>query len=479
MGGDKMNETKEHYFENKARIILDSAIEKEWLNDGYYSVNYQESKIAIRSISKKLGSNYKKCAILAKNSVDWIHIALSVILNEKTLVPISPFLTNTEIVNGLEKIKCDYLITDDERILSLEKELNCEVVYLKNLMKIDNPDETITIKYRMNEIPLIMFSSGTSESIKCIQLKKRGLNFIFASISEKLNFTEDNRLFLPTPLNFIQSFWSTFCVLLNGGSVYIKRKIKYDTFWQDIHNSNSNICVTVPSIVHRLAKEKIYPQSNLKLDYMIVGGDILNPNIAKDLCSNTSNLKLVNCYGLTETSSVCTILLPTFAQTKLGSVGKPLNDEIKIKLVDNVIHIKTPGLMELDYLKNENNSEWFNTGDLGYFDEDGFLYVTGRDSSLIKKNGIKINPLIIEKEILEFDFVKEVIVQGVQNSILGEEILASIVLNDGINSERAESILMGRLSRRLAKPLLPKIIFVSEILKTSSGKYIRKRGTKY
>ena len=186
---------------------------------------------------------------------------------------------------------------------------------------------------------------------------------------------------------------------------------------------------------------------------------------------------------------------PVHGEKKQGSVGMPLPD-VEIIIVDpddasnklplgetGEIVIRAPQLMQGYWKKPEETKEMIRvgdngerllfTGDLGYLDEDGYLFIVDRKKDLIKTSGYQVWPREIEEVISSHPCVHEVGVAGVPDKMRGEKAKAWIVLNDGASLTEAE--VKSWCRERLAPYKVPaKFEFVSELPKTQVGKVLRR-----
>jgi len=192
-------------------------------------------------------------------------------------------------------------------------------------------------------------------------------------------------------------------------------------------------------------------------------------------------------YGLSETTAV--VSANPEKEPKPGSVGKPF-EEIEVKILDeNGKMVKTGEVGEIvvrgenvmkGYFKNSDETEkvlingWLHTGDLGHFDEEGWLYIAGRKKELIIRGGFNILPSDVERSIEEHPAVLECAVKGVTDKIMGEEIAAYVVLRE--KNSVSEDELKEWLKARIAHNKVPRYIrFVPSLPRTPSGKIIKRK----
>jgi long-chain acyl-CoA synthetase len=234
-----------------------------------------------------------------------------------------------------------------------------------------------------------------------------------------------------------------------------------------------------------------------RLRGFVSGGAPLNPDIERNF--NALGFRVLQGYGLTETAPV--ISLNTYEHTKIGSVGKPLKGvEIKIikeneSMNEGEIVTRGPHVMKGYYKNPEKTAEvlkngWFNTGDIGYLDKDGFLYISGRLRNLIVLgSGKKVFPEEVEEVIGQSPYIKEICVlgktatQGVRKGC--EEVHAIIVpildifnetdKKDENQIRKTISKEIARLSRSLAeyKRIVDFEINFDELPKTATKKIRR------
>ena len=179
--------------------------------------------------------------------------------------------------------------------------------------------------------------------------------------------------------------------------------------------------------------------------FIISGGAPLDKRVAKGF--NDLGIELVQGYGLTETSPV--IAAENYVKKKSGSIGFPM-DNVEVEIVDKdengigELRVKGPNVM-LGYYENEEETQrvirdgWLYTGDLGYFDEEGFLFLTGRKKDMIVlKNGKKVFPEELEILINRIDLVEECIVYGMPDEKDKNDVKLSvkIVYNKEVAKEK-------------------------------------------
>src|SRR5699024_7609885 len=222
-------------------------------------------------------------------------------------------------------------------------------------------------------------------------------------------------------------------------------------------------------------EQETYPNT---FRYMLLGGGSCPEQLLLE--AKSKHIRVIQSYGMTETSSQIVTLAFADALKKIGSSGKPLFPaEVNIlhKDADGIGEVCVKGPMVTNgYYKNERATEesfvdeWLRTGDLGYLDEDGFLYVVDRRTDLIISGGENIYPSEVEHAIMQIDGVLDVAVVGQADNKWGQVPVAFVVQ---VNNLKEKDILTF-LKRKLATYKLPKeIIFIDELPRNASNKIMK------
>lgn len=186
---------------------------------------------------------------------------------------------------------------------------------------------------------------------------------------------------------------------------------------------------------------------------------------------------------MTETASQCTI--NPFNAPKVGSAGKAfktdvaiMNDGEIVKTNNQIGEIVVRGDHVInDYLDPHPEAfenGWFLTGDIGYLDEDGYLFVKGRKKDIINRGGEKVAPAQVENSLSQLNFIKEVSVIGTPDTLYGEAVTA-VVISQGLQSEDLEQQkIIAHAKATLAKYEQPtRIFFVNDYPRNATGKVVR------
>ena len=326
----------------------------------------------------------------------------------------------------------------------------------KELVK-SGDDSFMKIKIDPEEFKVLLFTSGTTSASKGVMLCNRNLASNINAVSAYVNLKSEDRLFSVLPLHHTYESTIGFLVpMAVGASIAVCQGLKYivpnlketkptamlavplliENLYKKINASiekggkagivNSMIHVTnalkpVGIDIKRKVFSEIYENLGGNIKYVVSAAATIDAKVGKWL--QDLGIIFLQGYGLTETAPIAA-LTPEY-DTKVGSAGKSvICGEIKIhnpnENGEGEIWIKSKTLM-LGYYENEEATKevmhdgWFNAGDIGYMDEDGFLYITGRSKNVIvTQNGKNIYPEEIELLLGKVDEIKECMVYGKQ-----------------------------------------------------------------
>ena len=425
----------------------------------------------------KLGLKDKKIAIIGPNSYEWVLSYISVLFGIGIVVPLDKGLPAQEIEDSIIRSDADALIFDPKYIDIIEdikqrsttkaKEFICmkevESKEINNIPKIKKMGkeeldkgnkEFFELKIEPEKTSIILFTSGTTSLSKAVMLSQKNIasNVHSMNAAEKLYNTDVNLVMLP----FHHTFGSTGIILMLNNGV---RNVFCDGLrhiQENMKEYKVSVFVCVPLILEAMHKrillevkkqgkektinrakklsnallkvgidvrKKLFKQLLDKLGgnmrFVVSGAAAIDKQVAEDF--NSWGILTIQGYGLTETSPV--LCAENEKCLKFGSVGIPLIDvEVKIdnpneKGIGEII-AKGPNVM-LGYYKNEEATKnslidgWYHTGDLGYIDRSGYLFITGRKKNVIVlKNGKNIFPEEMETLINKEDGVEESFIFG-------------------------------------------------------------------
>ncbi len=424
-----------------------------------------------------LGLRGEKIALYGENSYEWIVTYFSAVCGSQIIVPIDKELGADEVTNLLNDCGAKVLVYGKTKKNAADeiKALTPETV--DTYICIDEMAELIkkgaellscgNNDFVSNEIDkealcAIIYTSGTTGKPKGVMLNQRNLTYDMCASSSNLFIPSDTTLLLP--LNHTFGFTAgVLCMILRGYSVYINSKLR--NILSDIKKSKPGHISLVPLLVEKFYKsiwknaekqgkdkilKKLISFSNAmrktgidlrpvlfksvraafggRLEMLISGGAPIDKKYITGF--DDFGISIINGYGITECSPIVSTNRNHFS--RFGSVGTAIpGTEVKIVNPEpdgeGEIWVKGDCVMMGYYNNPEATDEvfddgWFNTGDIGKIDDDGFIFITGRKKNIIVlSNGKNVYPEEIEEEILKVENVDEVLVYG-ENDILVAEI---------------------------------------------------------
>ena len=431
----------------------------------------------------------KRIAILGRNRYEWALGHLTSLLGGILSIPLDKDLQIDELENSLIRSKADAIYFDEKYIEKIEEIKSRNTTNVKQyicMSKMSGYDdihtlkeegqkllekgnkEYISAKIDENAMNILLFTSGTTSKSKAVMLSQKNIasNVYAMQRVEDIRSTDSNLAFLP--MHHI--FGSTCLIMMLSCGVrnsfpdglrYVSQNLKeyevsvfvgvpllveaiYNRVVKEIEKQGktkliknaikiSNFLLKFHIDIRRKLFKQIIDQLGGKMRFVISGGAPLDPKIQKGFID--LGIDMVQGYGLTETSPV--IAAENMYKSKTGSIGIPM-ENVTVEIVnkdDNGIgelRAKGPNVM-LGYYENEEETKnvlkdgWFYTGDLGYIDKEGFIFITGRQKNMIVlKNGKKIFPEEIETLVNRIDLVEECMVFGMPDEVDKNDVKLSV-----------------------------------------------------
>jgi acyl-CoA synthetase (AMP-forming)/AMP-acid ligase II len=347
------------------------------------------------------------------------------------------------------------------------------------------PDPALTA----DDLAEIVYTSGSTGAPKGVMLSHGNLSTNMEAIVEYLHMTEQDRMLAILPFPYIYGKSLLLTQLLVGGSIVIDNRFTYpNTVLETLRDLECTGFAGVPATFSILLRRSTLSQMSFpSLRYVTQAGGALAPDLITETSAAFSPALFYVMYGATEAAPRLSYLEPDRLVDKLGSIGKALTG-IELKVLDDdgtelpqgdvgEIGARGPNIMKGYWKDPEGTAKalrhgYYYTGDLARMDEDGYFFVVGRKSEIVKVKGFRVSPYEIENVIVSIDGVREVAVVGVQDPIFGES-LKAFIATDGTNS-LDERGLMRILADRLPPYKVPgSVEFMDVLPKNPAGKIDR------
>jgi len=414
--------------------------------------------------------------------------------------PISPRLSEQEFVNVFTKLSISVLVTgvDAASAVRAAEKVSLPIVTMEVI------DEKLLLKTSANRvlkeatapqtdgdrIAILMQTSGTTSQAKIVQLTHKNILASTEAIVREFGIEPGDLCLNPMPLHHVHGLISAGISSLLGASTAICLPLFSPKLFASVYESRKPTWFTGSPAMHialleHYRRSSIAP-TNSRLRFLRSSSAPLPVAIIPHL-EQLFGAPVIDSYGLTEAASMVTTNPLPPAIRKMGSVGRPINGEVRILTdeglvaspnVEGEIAIRGPSVIREYGEIGELNShyfvgDWLRTGDLGRVDEDGYCFITGRKKELIKRGGLSVYPNEIESTVAAYPGVGEAVIFSIPHPTLGEEIIAAVVpVNGGsLDGDALRDAMLGSLP---AYKVPAKILVLKNIPKSETGKILRR-----
>jgi len=412
-----------------------------------------------------------RIAILSDNSVTMAIYVLATMVVHKELLLLNVHLKPKEIKNQLAQLDVTTVLHSVERREQLSNSFSTIVFEsLERILSDEEADDTFDWTFEDRDIAVIMNTSATTGQFKSVPLRWGQIRAHVQASKEVLGKTEQDNWLMVLPLFHVSGLSILLRSLYNGTAVTILPKYDKAQVLKLIESENINMMSLVPTILTQLEPSIIH--HNLRV--ILLGGEFI-PMALIDACEKKS-LPIYKTYGMTETFSQSVTFSVLDYPHKRDSVGKPLPGmQVRIDKPDadgvGEIHLTGPMVMT-GYIDKEPIDGDLNTDDIGYVDEDGFVYILNRRKDLIISGGENIYPKELEDLVYTLPSVKECAVVPVPDPKWGQVPALFVAFHDG-ESMTADEI-VSFMTKSLAKYKVPKYVKILPALpRNGTGKIVR------
>ena len=438
-------------------------INKYTYNDIYRGVVHVARKLELLEASR--------IAILSDNSVMMAIYVLATMVVHKELLLLNVHLKPKEIENQLAQLDVTTVLHSVERREQLPNSISTIVFEsLERILSDEEADDTFDWIFEDRDIAVIMNTSATTGQFKSVPLRWGQIRAHVQASKEVLGKTEQDNWLMVLPLFHVSGLSILLRSLYNSTAVTILPKYDKAQVLKLIESENINMMSLVPTILTQLEPSITHH----KLRVILLGGEFI-PMALIDACEKKS-LPIYKTYGMTETFSQSVTFSVLDYPHKRDSVGKPLPGmQVRIDKPDadgvGEIHLTGPMVMT-GYIDKEPIDSDLNTDDIGYVDEDGFVYILNRRKDLIISGGENIYPKELEDLVYTLPPVKECAVVPVPDPKWGQVPALFVAFHDG-ESMTADAIL-SFMTKSLAKYKVPKYVKILPALpRNGTGKIVR------
>ena len=392
--------------------------------------------MSVSRMVEALGMKGKHTAVLGTTTYHWIASFFGIVNSASVAVPIDAQLAAADICELLNRADVEMLIFDEIRadVAAMAKQACPQIQHIISLQAEEEKDGILSwsslihqyqgeyeTEIQPEQLCTILFTSGTTGKSKGVMLSHRNLTDNAVCLDMKIPAGTVTMTLLPInhvyclTMDIIKGIYIGVTSCINDSIMHVQKNLKL---------FKPDMVLLVPLVIESIyaklkAAGNVMPKKMVahaafggNLKTICSGGAYLDPEYVDRFAEY--GITILQGYGMTECSPVISTNLPW--ESKKGSVGK-LMPNCEAKIVDEEIWVRGSSVMMGYYKMPEETAEtledgWLKTGDLGYVDEDNFVYITGRKKNLIiLANGENVSPEEIENQFSRFDLVKEILVR--------------------------------------------------------------------
>ncbi len=423
-----------------------------------------------------------RVGLLAANSATFAQCVYAVVRAGGVLVPLNTRLTPSEIAWQVEDCGASFLISDRlDQIQTSARGIDLSELSKAPGIEFDSPEG-----YEPDALHSIIYTSGTTGRPKGAMLTHG--NFYWSAFGSlvQLGLQPDDRWLACLPLFHVGGLSIVLRSVLNGTTGVIHESFDPARANAAIDEEGMTIVSLVSTMLQRMLElrdDRPFPSS---LRCVLLGGGPLPPELVQRCVR--AGIPVAQTYGLTETASQVTTLPPEQTPRRIACSGRPLLvTELRIEREDGTaagpgeageIVLRGPTVSPGYFGRPEDTARvwrggWLHSGDAGYVDDEGYLYVLDRRDDLIVSGGENVYPAEVESVLASHPAVREAGVFALENSEWGQSVAAAVCLYD--DAEADEASLLAHCRDRLAGYKLPRrLFFLDELPRTASGKLQRR-----
>jgi fatty-acyl-CoA synthase len=336
----------------------------------------------------------------------------------------------------------------------------------------------------------IVYTSGTTAAPKGAMMTHKAMVSQYYSVIHNMDYAESDRALAALPLyHTAQTHAFTMPQLLVGARTILIEAPVANEVLRLIEQERITSFFAPPTVWISLLRHPDFATRDLvSLEKIYYGASIMPVPVLNELRERLPGARPYNCYGQTEIAPLATVLLPEEHDARAASCGRPCLN-VQTRVVDpemndvppgthgEIVH-RSPHLMVGYWEKPAETEEafaggWFHSGDVGYFDAEGYLYIVDRIRDVINTGGVLVASREVEEVLFAHPAVSEVAVVGLPDDKWIEAVTAFVVLRPGREADAAALLALAR--EHLAPYKLPKkVVFVDHLPRNTAGKLLKR-----
>ncbi|WP_178984249.1 class I adenylate-forming enzyme family protein [Winogradskyella helgolandensis] len=469
-------------------------LEKDFLLGSKETVSFEKiysESLKIASYLKATVGQNQHITLISPNSAFFITTYLGILKSGNICVPLN---------FAIEQGNLDYILnTTESATVFISKPLKRKLKFNTNIHLIDEDESLeiianqaivdIDLDFDSNRVAEIIFTSGSTGEPKGVMISHQNIIANTNAIISYLKLTSNDVMCVVLPFFYCYGLSLLHTHLKVGGSLVLNNSFIFlGSVINDLKNHKCTGFAGVPSHFQILLKKSqtFKTEAFPNLRYVTQAGGKLHTVFIDEFTEAFPTKEFYVMYGQTEATARLSYLPPEYIKTKTSSIGKAIPN-VELKIVNSngeTVTIDEEGELlargenvMLGYFKDVETTNqvikngWLHTGDLAKIDKDGFIYLVARKKEIIKVGGKRVSPKEIEDVILAIPEVEDCIITGFDDELLGEAILATVVLNNTENKEHMTDKILKECSKHLSLYKIPqKIVFEKTIQLSATGK---------
>jgi acyl-CoA synthetase (AMP-forming)/AMP-acid ligase II/thioesterase domain-containing protein len=418
-------------------------------------------------------------------------IAFLGVASAAACAPLNPAYTESELDFYLGDLQARAVVADPEDgafVTAVARERGIAVLALQELLEGDPAGASEEGLARPEDVALVLHTSGTTSRPKLVPLTHANLCASARNVATALDLSERDRCLNVMPLFHVHGLVAAVLGSLEAGaSVVCTPGFHAPSFAAWLEELAPTWYTAVPTIHQAVLARRTGGNSRHGLRFVRSSSAPLSTRLAGEL-EAALGVPVIEAYGMTEAAHQISSNALAPAERRLGSVGRAAGPEIAI--LDDEGLERPPGAIGEVAIRGPNVfagyernpqanalafwSGWFRTGDEGYLDEDGYLFLHGRLTEIINRGGEKVAPGEVEEALLAHPAVAQAVAFAVPDARLGDEVAAAVVLRDGTEADERE--LQRFVAGRLADFKVPRVVAVEAEIPTGPTGKLQRRG---
>ena len=468
----------------------------------YAELNARSNQLASRMQSWGVGSG-DRVGIMQVNCNEVIETYFAAAKLGAIFVPLS-FRGRAEEIRHMVNASESKVVIAGSRYLGMVDELRPSLNTVEHYVSLEGtadgweayedvlsgqPTDDITTEVDDDDTTILMFTAGTTGLPKGVMLTFGGVSSYSLSNVTPVEPDQVEKNILTVPLYHVAGMQAVISAIFGMRTLVIQRQFEAESWMKLVQDEKVSRAMMVPTMLKMLLDHEARPNYDLSsLDVLTYGAAPMPKEVIKRAIIELEDTQFINAFGQTEASATITALMPDDHNVKglseeerekkferLSSIGKPLPG-VEIRIVDEdgtdvptneqgEIIASGPQLMKGYWQQDDVTAEtikngWLFTGDPGYQDDEGYIFLTGRAKDFIKRAGEMISPEEVEQTLMSHPAVDEAAIIGIPDEQWGERVRAVVVLKSGQAASQDELIEYSR--QRLASFKRPEHVVFSE-----------------